>query len=106
MICRLWRGWTTPHNADAYETYLRNELYPRLERELAARGYRGHHLLRRNVEGEVEFASLTWFDFLESVRAFAGDDYETAVISATAAQLLAHYEPNATHFDLQSHAAH
>ena len=26
MICRLWRGWTSPENADAYERIVRKEL--------------------------------------------------------------------------------
>ena len=28
MICRLWRGWTTPENADAYERIVRTEVIP------------------------------------------------------------------------------
>jgi len=27
MICRMWRGWTRPENADAYNHYLNNELF-------------------------------------------------------------------------------
>jgi hypothetical protein len=26
MICRLWRGWTTPENADAYERIVRGQV--------------------------------------------------------------------------------
>jgi len=100
MICRLWHGWTTDDDADAYESYLREELYPRLERELSDRGYRGHHVLRRARGDEVEFVTMTWFDSLESVRGFAGDDYETPVITGTAAKLLAHYDPQAGHFEV------
>ena len=47
---------------------------------------------------------MTWFDSLDSVRGFAGDDYETPVISDTAARLLDHYDPKAKHFDLAVHA--
>ncbi len=100
MICRLWHGWTKTTDADAYETYLRDELYPRLDRELAKHGYRGHHVLRRTVGDEVELVTMTWFDSLDTVRGFAGDDYETPVISETAARLLHHYDPKAAHFDL------
>jgi heme-degrading monooxygenase HmoA len=100
MICRLWHGWTKPNNAEAYETYLRTELYPGLERGLGDQGYRGHHILRRVVDDEVEFVTLTWFDSLESIRGWAGDDYEAAVITETAARLLDHYQPRAAHFDL------
>jgi len=47
MITRTWRGWTTPSNADAYETLLRETILP----GIAARGidgYHGAHLLRRH----------------------------------------------------------
>ena len=27
-ICRIWRGWTTPENAGAYEAIVRGELTP------------------------------------------------------------------------------
>ncbi len=46
MIWRVWHGWTTRKNADVYEHYLRNELFPRVKRELTVQGYRGFHLLR------------------------------------------------------------
>jgi antibiotic biosynthesis monooxygenase (ABM) superfamily enzyme len=100
VICRLWHGWTSAKNAAAYEAYLRDELYPRLERELADRGYRGHHVVRRDRAGEVEFVTMTWFDSLDSVRSFAGADYETPVITTTAARLLERYDPHAGHFEL------
>jgi hypothetical protein len=97
VICRLWHGWTAPASADDYERYLRDELYPRLE---GADGYRGHHVLRRTDGGEVEFVTLTWFDSLDAVRAFAGDDYETPVITERAAALLARWDDRAVHYDL------
>jgi len=33
MICRLWRGWTSPENADAYERIVRGEVIPGIEAE-------------------------------------------------------------------------
>lgn len=80
-------------------------MFPRLRDELAEHGYCGHHVLRRSVGDEVEFVTMTWFDALESVRAFAGDSYETPVISETAARLLDHYDPRAQHFELALSAA-
>jgi hypothetical protein len=32
MICRLWRGWTTTGNADAYERIVRGEVIPGFDR--------------------------------------------------------------------------
>ena len=58
MICRMWRGWTENHNADAYATYLKEELFPRLETELRNHGYRGFQLLRLARENEGEFVTM------------------------------------------------
>jgi heme-degrading monooxygenase HmoA len=100
MICRLWHGWTAAGDADAYERYLKEELYPRLERELGGKGYLGHHVLRRLDGDEVEFVTMTWFDSHETVCRFAGDDYETPVITERARALLSRYEDRAVHYDL------
>jgi antibiotic biosynthesis monooxygenase (ABM) superfamily enzyme len=97
VICRIWHGWTTSASADAYEEYLRADLYPRLE---DVDGYRGYHVLRRPDGDEVEFVTMTWFDSLDAVRSFAGDDVGTPVITERARALLAHYDDQAVHYDL------
>jgi hypothetical protein len=102
MICRTWHGWTGKAQADAYEAYLRDELFPRVARELASRGYRGYHVLRRDAGDEIEFLTMVWFDSIESVRGFAGNDYDTPVISGKAAALLAHYDERCRHYDLRA----
>ena len=79
MITRIWRGWTRPEQADAYQQLLLTEIFP----EIAARdirGYRGIQLLRRETAGEVEFVTIMWFDSLDDIRTFSGADYETAVV--------------------------
>jgi hypothetical protein len=102
VVCRMWRGWTAAKNADAYEEYLKNELFPRVQRELAERGYRGYHVLRRENGNEVEFVTMVWFESLQAVRSFAGEDYETPVISTKAEGLLSHYQGRCEHFELSS----
>jgi heme-degrading monooxygenase HmoA len=100
MICRMWRGWTQKQNADAYDSYLREELFPRLNRELKDCGYRGFHVLRLPREDEVEFVTLVWFDSRDAVRSFAGENYESPVISAKAESLLSRYSDHCDHYDL------
>jgi heme-degrading monooxygenase HmoA len=100
MICRVWHGWTTPANADAYEALLRGEVF-RLIAERAIAGYRGIELLRR-VEGEeVAFVTLMWFESLDAVRVFAGDEYEESVVPAAARRLLTRYDARAAHYDVR-----
>jgi heme-degrading monooxygenase HmoA len=81
MIARLWKGWTTPENADTYEKLLRETVLPGL-RQIA--GYRGGYILRQDGSEEVEFAVLNLFDSLDAVRAFAGPDYAVSVFEPEA----------------------
>jgi len=100
MNCRMWRGWTSLENAPAYRSYLIEELFPTLERDLAHHGYLGFEVLTRPLDLEVEFVTLVWFESLSAVRAFAGEDYEAPVISEKARTLVSRYEPGCTHFDV------
>jgi len=96
MITRLWRGWTTVDNADAYQRFLLDELFPAM-REIP--GFRSADVLRRVDGDEVAFVTLTRFESLAAIRAFAGDDYETPVLEPQALALLKRYEQRALHFD-------
>ena len=100
MISRIWHGWTTPANADAYEALLRSEIFPWIEgRHLS--GFLGIQLLRREVGDIVEFITVMWFDSMESVREFAGDDPEVAVVLPPAQALLAHYDARSQHYEVR-----
>lgn len=96
MIVRVWHGWTSPADADAYERFVRGLLA-----QLTGRvpGFRGGWVLRRPSGDEEEFAVLTLFESLDAVRAFAGDDYETPVIEPEAARLLIRGDDKAAHYE-------
>ena len=57
-------------------------------------------MVRRTVGAETEFLSLTVFDSLDAVRAFAGDDYERAVVAEPARRVLVRYDDRAAHFTI------
>jgi heme-degrading monooxygenase HmoA len=99
MIARLWKGWTTPENADAYENLLREKVLPGLQ-QIA--GYRGGYILRQDGDEEVEFAVLNLFDSLDAVRAFAGPDYTVPVFEPEARQLLSKVAPIARHYEVKT----
>lgn len=96
MISRVWHGWTKPEHADTYEAMLRSEILPGIHR---VPGFRGATLLRRTAGAEVEFVTITRFDDLDAVRAFAGADYEDAVIAPDARPLLTHYDARSAHYE-------
>lgn len=101
MIGRVWHGWTTPENADAYESLLRHEIFEGIkDRQIA--GFQGIQLMRRSLETEVEFMTVMWFDSVDSVRAFAGDDYEVAVVPPKAQALLSRYDGRSQHYEIKA----
>ena len=100
MICRIWHGWTTPANADAYEHLLREEIFVGIAQR-HIQGFQRIQLLRRPVGAEVEFATIMWFDSLDAVRGFAGDDYERAVVPRSARALLARFDERSQHYEVR-----
>ena len=97
MIARIWHGWTTRENADAYESHLKPELLPGLREK---KGFQRSHLLRRAVGDEVEFITIILFDSLDDVRGIAGQDYERAVIPADRLPLLSRHDAKAAHYEV------
>ena len=99
MISRIWHGWTKPDKADEYEALLKHEIFVGIkERNIS--GFRGIHLFRREVGNEVEFITLMWFDSLDAVRTFAGNDYEACVVPANARLLLDHFDARSQHYEV------
>lgn len=99
MISRIWRGWTSRQNADAYETLLRGEIFAGIAGRSIA-GYRGIHLLRRDVSKEVEFVTVMWFDSITAVKLFAGEDHEAAVVPRKARALLSRFDRRSAHYEI------
>lgn len=99
-IARVWRGWTTPANADVYEMLLRSEIFPGIAAK-EVKGYRGIQLFRRTLGAEVEFMTIMWFDSLEDVKAFAGNDYETAYVPLKARAVLARFDATSAHYNIR-----
>lgn len=99
MISRLWHGWTTTENADAYERLLNEEIFVAI-RSRKITGFRGIKLLRRTVGDEVEFVTIMEFDSIDAVREFAGTDYEQSVVPPAARNLLSRYDDRSQHYDV------
>ena len=100
MICRIWHGWTTAANADAYEALLREEIFAGIQGR-GIPGFKGIDLLRRAVAEGAEFATIMWFDSIDDVKAFAGDDYEVAVVPPKARALLSRFDARSAHYSVQ-----
>ena len=97
MIARVWRGWAPADQADVYDAHYRSEVLESLQ---DVPGFVEARLLRRLVGNEVEFVSLTFFEDLDAVRAFAGADYATAVVAEPARGVLIRFDETVAHYDL------
>lgn len=95
MIARLWRGWTKRVDAETYESLLAEKVLPGLQR---VPGYRGGYVLRHDNPEETEFVVVNFFESMEAVRRFAGENYTAAVFEPEARRLLSRIEPEAMHY--------
>ncbi len=99
MICRLWRGRTSPDNADAYERIVRGEVISGIE-ERGIPGFRHIDLMRRDLGGEIEFQTLMWFDDLDAIKAFMGEDFSVSHVPLEARALLNSFDDRAAHYEV------
>jgi heme-degrading monooxygenase HmoA len=97
MIARIWRGSTRNEQADEYLVYLHET---GLKDYRATPGNQGAWVLRRTVGDQTEFVTLTFWDSLDAVRAFAGDDYERAVYYPADTAFLLELLPTVEHYEL------
>jgi hypothetical protein len=100
MISRIWHGYTARENADAYEELLKEENFVGIhDRHIP--GFREIQLFRRPLEEEVEFITVMWFDSLDAVRLFAGEDYALAVVPSKARLILNRFDERSQHYDVR-----
>lgn len=97
MIGRTWHGRVPAAKADAYYAYLQRT---GLSDYVKTPGNRGVYVLRR-ADGDVtHFLLLTFWDSLDAIRAFAGDDYERARYYPEDDAYLLEREPYVSHYDV------
>ena len=98
-ICRQWRGWTTAENAESYERIVREKVIPGIEARRIP-GFRHIDLMRRDAGDEVEFQTLMWFDSLDAIKAFVGDDYAVSHVPEAARAVLKRFDERAVHYEV------
>ena len=97
MIARIWRGWAPQATAADYQRHYEAEVRDQLQE---VRGFRGGRLLRHDDGQEVMFTSITYFASMDAVRAFAGEDYEQAVVQDAARRALRRWDDRVAHHDV------
>ena len=97
MIARIWHGYTTHENADTYENLLRTEVFHEIESKDIA-GFKEITLLRRMLGEETEFITIMYFDTLDAVREFAGEEFEQAFVPQAARDILKRFDNRSQHY--------
>jgi heme-degrading monooxygenase HmoA len=97
MIVRIWRGLATAVNACHYRRHAIEGVFPSLAR---LPGHRGAHLLTRETDGQVEFLAVTLWDSIDSVKTFAGENPEIAVVEPEARAVLSDFDDFVRNYQL------
>lgn len=101
MVSRIWHGYTSADKADAYESLLKEEIFTGIQNR-NIEGYKEIQLFRRPLKDEVEFITVMWFDSIDSVRIFAGEDYEAAVVPPKARAILSRFDERSQHYEVRA----
>ena len=102
MIARIWKGAVRKQDGDAYADYMQKT---GIAGYASTPGNRGVWMLRRDIDELTEFLMFTLWDSLDSVKAFAGQDYETAVFYPEDDRFLVERDQFSTHYFVHTHIA-
>jgi heme-degrading monooxygenase HmoA len=94
MIARIWHGRVPRSKSEAYERYI-SETGLADNQSVAVNS--GVYLLRRDEGDVTHFTTLTFWDSIDSIKAFAGQDYERARYYPEDDDFLLEREPLVTH---------
>jgi len=97
MIARTWHGRVPAEKADEYYAYIERT---GLAEYRSTPGNRGIVALRRTENGITHFVLTSFWDSLDAIRRFAGDDYTRAHYYPEDDEYLIEREPLVTHHDV------
>ncbi len=97
MIARMWHGTTKVADFEAYTDFMKSEAFPDYQK---TDGFVKLSFLRR-IEGDIaHFNLITYWENLEVIRNFAGEDYEIAKYYPQDQQYLLEFEEKVIHFEV------
>jgi heme-degrading monooxygenase HmoA len=101
MIARIWKGVVRRADADAYADYIRETGFAEYAE---TPGNVGAWMLRRDQEDRTEFITLSFWESVDAIRTFAGDDIEAAVLYPEDERYLIGGESTITHYEVADQA--
>jgi heme-degrading monooxygenase HmoA len=97
MIARLWHGKVPKEKSTSYHHYL---LETGLKDYEEAVGNQGVFLLKREEGDITHFYTLTFWESIEPIKRFAGEDYNKARYYPEDSNYLLELEPSVLHFEV------
>jgi len=98
MISRHWTGLVKKGREDEYIAHLQNDTFKKL---FEIDGFTNATILKRDFENGIEFLIITEWDSLETIKKFAGENYEVAVVPQIAKEMMIHYDDLAKHYEVK-----
>ncbi len=97
MIARMWRGFAFSKKAEEYVKHLQMSVLPELRQ---IDGFKEIYLMRRDISEEVEFIVITFWESMDAIHKFAGEDAEIAVVAPAARPFFREYDSMVKHFEV------
>ncbi len=95
MIERHWKATLREESLDDYIKHLAEETFPLLS---TIAGFKKAVILRRSTEEGIEILIRTHWESLESIKKFAGDELDTAVVPLKVQKMTLGYDLKVSHF--------
>jgi heme-degrading monooxygenase HmoA len=102
MIARSWRGAVRTADKDAYGAYIDET---GMKAYADTPGNQGAWMLTRELGELTEFVTFSLWESVDAIRAFAGEDYATAVFYPEDDRYLVERDPTCTHWEVLGVAA-
>ena len=97
MVARYWSARARRDTAPQYAQHFTQHVLPVLQK---VDGYVTATVLQRQVGHSIEIVVITYWQSIEAIRGFAGDDLELAVVSADATVLFSDYDRRVRHYEV------
>jgi len=97
MIARIWHGKTHESNFDAYTELLKRLAIPDYQKTI---GFKGLSFLRNVEKAEAHFTLITYWENIEVIKNFAGEDFEKAKYYKEDSDYLLAFEEKVKHFEV------
>jgi len=97
MIARIWHGIVPKEKADSYYSFLKKT---GLKDYKNTKGNIDTKVFRRDVGMQTHYLLITYWDSYESIKKFAGEDFEKARYYAEDEDFLMEFEPFVKHYEI------